>query len=152
PNVQLLATTHSPLIAASVELDEVIQFARNRQTRRVEVRRDQISRHGRDADEILTGPLFELPDTPSVGTQRRAARSDEIRALTSPTPEQIEERKALAQELFGERAPQLSRSTAKVLAAIEESVAEKVEAQSEEDKARVLAETEKLVERLLARS
>src|SRR5262249_9892698 len=107
PQMQLIATTHSPLVLNGLESKNIRNVVRSPLTHRVEIQEYEVKVKGQDASEILTGPLFGLEDTRDLETQAKEKKYDELRSLPSPTPEQLAERQALAQELFGPRASSL---------------------------------------------
>jgi predicted ATP-binding protein involved in virulence len=63
PNLQVIATTHSPLIVANAEPGEVVLLWRDAETRQVQVQRFEGSFQGWRADQIPTGPVFGLQNT-----------------------------------------------------------------------------------------
>jgi len=150
PKLQILTTTHSPLVAGSIDAQSVHHLVRSQETGGVEIRKYEMHLQGLEADEILTGPLFGLEDTRDLGTEREERRYDELRQLTSATPEEIAEREALAKRLFGEHAESLGRAAREVFAALQSSLTEKISADSAAEKARGLAEAERLIEKMLA--
>jgi hypothetical protein len=70
PNIQFIATTHSPLIVSGMDVQHITRLERDDDDRvtRVDVPADMTM--GR-ADQVLTGPLFGLPTTLDVETQAR---------------------------------------------------------------------------------
>jgi predicted ATP-binding protein involved in virulence len=70
PNVQIIATTHSPLIVGGMDPSQVLRFARNedRVIEQLEVEEDMTM--GR-TDQVLTGSLFGLKTTLDQVTQDR---------------------------------------------------------------------------------
>ena len=149
PGMQLIATTHSALVLSGLEDTNVMHVVRSPETHRVEIRKYEMKLKGLETDEILTGPLFGLHDTRDLGTQAKERRYDQLRSLPSPTPEEVAERRALARDLFGSRAPSLESAST----AIAEALQRKPEGDltpSSEERARLLAEAEKLIEKTLA--
>ncbi|ETX07485.1 AAA family ATPase [Candidatus Entotheonella palauensis] len=69
PNVQFMATTHSPLVVSGMQADQVFRFERDAEGRveRIEVPQDML--FGR-ADQILTGRGFDLLSTSDYETQK----------------------------------------------------------------------------------
>ena len=66
PNVQVIATTHSPLLVGGMRREEVWIAQRNPQEKRsITLERPPIDFEGMRADEILTSPLFGLVTTRS---------------------------------------------------------------------------------------
>jgi energy-coupling factor transporter ATP-binding protein EcfA2 len=149
-NLQILTTTHSPMVAGSVDGTSVLHVFRQEDKRDSAVRRHEIVLQGLEADEILTGPLFGLEDTRDVGTEGDELRYDHLRQLPAPTEQENEERKALAVRLFGKRAEIVGRASKAVFAALEASLSEKLKSDSPGENARRLAEAEGLIEKRLA--
>lgn len=149
PNMQLIATTHSALVLNGLDDRNVMHIVRSPETHKVEIRRYEMKLKGLETDEILTGPLFGLQDTRDLGTQDKEKRYDELRALSSPTAEQLAERLALAEELFGSRAASIDSTSKAIIEALRETTREEP-MPSAEERARRLAEAEKLIERTLA--
>jgi len=61
PNLQVIATTHSPLVVANSRQGEVLHLCRI--GGEVSVEKLAISFEGLRADQVLTGPAFRLPTT-----------------------------------------------------------------------------------------
>ena len=57
--MQVIATTHSPLVVAGLDVEEVTRFMRDETGAVVQVSLDRDMTEGR-ADQILTGDLFGL--------------------------------------------------------------------------------------------
>ena len=62
PNVQFIATTHSPLIVAGMEQNEVC-LIRRESDGRVGLSRPPLDMRRWRADQVLTGPMFDLAST-----------------------------------------------------------------------------------------
>jgi energy-coupling factor transporter ATP-binding protein EcfA2 len=69
PNVQIICTTHSPMIAGSVPVDSIVVLRRADQTLEVLTKDKLPNVKGWSADQILTSLLFELPTTRNVQTE-----------------------------------------------------------------------------------
>ncbi len=83
PRLQFIFTSHSPLIAGSVEWMNIIHLTHGRQ-HRTTVNQFQESIHGLDADQILVSSLFGLESTRAVPKRKqlqeltiRARRGDD---------------------------------------------------------------------------
>ena len=79
PNVQVIATTHSPLVVAGLKVEEVTRFMRDEAGAVVQVSLDEDMTEGR-ADQILTGDLFGLDSTFTLAPSN-AALMDEYKVL-----------------------------------------------------------------------
>jgi ActR/RegA family two-component response regulator/energy-coupling factor transporter ATP-binding protein EcfA2 len=69
PNLQLIATTHSPMVAGSVDRSSVRVLKRGSDG--IEVLSDLPSVDGWRADQILTSVYFDLPTTRNTDTESR---------------------------------------------------------------------------------
>ncbi|UCH69840.1 MAG: AAA family ATPase [Candidatus Bathyarchaeota archaeon] len=89
PNVQFIATTHSPLIVGGMRKDQVVRLARNESgiVQKVEIPADMLL--GR-ADQILTGDLFGLASTLSLGEEgeKLMAEYEKLLGISKKTKEQ----------------------------------------------------------------
>lgn len=98
PNVQYVATTHSPLVVGGMDARQVIRYVRNGHGRvsRVEVTDEMLV--GR-ADQILTGKLFGMKTTLDQQTQRAMDRYKVLLGTEARGPEEDEEFRRLHREL-----------------------------------------------------
>jgi predicted ATPase len=96
PNVQFIATTHSPLVVAGLQPEQVFRFARGEDGRVVQLTVDVEMLRGR-ADQILTGELFGLETTVDPVTGQKM---DRYRDLLGKSPRTGDEESEL-QELQG---------------------------------------------------
>jgi predicted ATP-binding protein involved in virulence len=60
PSLQVIATTHSPLIVPSLERGEVFSLTRNPETKKIDVEKISEDFRGYRADQVLTSRLFSL--------------------------------------------------------------------------------------------
>lgn len=98
PNAQLIGTTHSPLVIASAEANEVF-VARRHDGGAVTFQRPQIAFDGFRADQILTSPLFGLSTTRSESSRSSIDRYAELLGKEHPTPNEEDELDALRAKL-----------------------------------------------------
>jgi hypothetical protein len=98
PNVQYLATTHSPLVVGGMQGRHVTRFVRDDEghTVSVEVRDDMLV--GR-ADQILTGRLFGMKTTLDQQTQQSMERYKTLLGMKTRRPEEDVEFQRLNREL-----------------------------------------------------
>jgi hypothetical protein len=150
-NLQILATTHSALVAASVETQSVIHLSTSRPAHSVQVRRYDMDLQGLDANDILTGPMFGLDDTRDIGTEVAELRYYELRKLPTPTQQELAEREVLAKRLFGHRTEYSAADSKEILDAIRTSLYERLQATTPQEKALRLAEAEAMIEMMLTR-
>jgi predicted ATPase len=111
PRMQLIATTHSPLVINGLDARNILHVGRGSDGL-VSIRRYELKVKGREPEEILSGPLFGLDETRDTGTERQEARYDELRSIPNDqrTAAQEAERQELAKALFGRRAEQVESS------------------------------------------
>jgi len=105
PNVQVIATTHSPLVVAGLEVAEVTRYVRDETGAVVEVSIDEDMTEGR-ADQILTGDLFGLQSTFTLA-HSNARLMDEYKVLLgkSDRTEAQEQRFIELDRLLQDRVP-----------------------------------------------
>jgi hypothetical protein len=96
PNVQFIATTHSPLVVAGLEPEQVFRFVRGEDGRLARLPVDVEMLRGR-ADQILTGDLFGLKTTVDPVTGRKMDRYRDLLGKSRRTDEEESE----IQELQG---------------------------------------------------
>ena len=70
PRVQFIATTHSPLIVGGLGPNELYHFRRDLELDEVAVTRMREGFQGYSADQILTSPVFNLPTSVDLETER----------------------------------------------------------------------------------
>jgi SIR2-like domain/AAA domain, putative AbiEii toxin, Type IV TA system/AAA domain len=78
PKLQVVATTHSPLVVGTVEPYNVVRFARDPLTHALSVDRLEGSFRGWRADQILTSPAFGLDTTIDLETQEELDEYTEL--------------------------------------------------------------------------
>jgi tetratricopeptide (TPR) repeat protein len=88
PRLQVIASTHSPLIVANTQKGEVFHLHRKRNE--IEVEKLTISFEGLRTDQVLTGPAFRLPTTLDPETKKLR---DEYTVLLGKNRIQSEERR-----------------------------------------------------------
>ncbi|WLD15131.1 AAA family ATPase [Planctellipticum variicoloris] len=76
PKMQFIFTSHSPLVAGSLEWMNIITLKAGEKSNRTTVKRLEESIHGLDADQLLVSGLFGLKTT------RSRAKSSELNRLT----------------------------------------------------------------------
>jgi hypothetical protein len=92
PRAQFVASSHSPLIAGSLEAKSIVRFLRREG--KVVLERPDGSFQGWRADQILTGPLFGLETSRDLRTQEQLRRYTELAAkedLDEVEQEQLQE-------------------------------------------------------------
>jgi hypothetical protein len=79
PRIQFIFTSHSPLVAGSVEWMNILTLRVQRGRNRTVVKRFSKSIHGLDADQVLVSDFFGLSST-RAGLKRSRLQSLTIRA------------------------------------------------------------------------
>src|SRR5207248_6759045 len=87
PNVQVIATTHSPLIVAGMPAEQVIRLRRDSHGTVVQVPVTSGSTMGR-TDQLLTGRLFDLPTALDPETERQIVEYQKLLTMSTRTEEQ----------------------------------------------------------------
>jgi predicted ATP-binding protein involved in virulence len=102
PNVQFIASTHSPLIVGGMSKEEVDRFTiRKGKIEKVDFEPDMTL--GR-TDQILTGELFGLPTTLDATTQKAMERYEVLLGKSKRTPDEDAEVRQL-ERTIEERIP-----------------------------------------------
>jgi predicted ATP-binding protein involved in virulence len=89
PKTQIIASTHTPLVAAGVaDIDEscLLKLERDENNEIKIVTIDQAEIAGKRADQILTSPAFDLLTTRNNKSHDEVDRYTELLAKSSPTP------------------------------------------------------------------
>lgn len=110
--IQLIATTHSPLVLASAEplfdakTDAWFDFdlRRTAEGASVELRKRDFVRQG-DASAWLTSEAFDLKEPTSVEAERAVTRALALFVDQSPTPDAVSEVDGLLRKSLGEQDP-----------------------------------------------
>ncbi|MGV3617316.1 MAG: AAA family ATPase [Fimbriimonas sp.] len=101
PNIQVIASTHSPLVVGGLSVTEVVKFSRRGPNEPVEMTSvDPDMMIGR-ADQVLTGDLFDLRTTLVLDAEGEAMMQEykKLLATGKRTPEEEERFYALHVEL-----------------------------------------------------
>lgn len=89
PNVQVIATTHSPLLVAGMKRTELYIARRDPATpAHIDVFRSPVEPEGLRADQILTTPLFGLQSSRSPKVNEKIKRYSALLAKREPSEEQ----------------------------------------------------------------
>ncbi len=75
PNIQFILTSHSPLVASSLEWMNIITLKLNDEKNETDVKRLEQSIHGLDADQVLISDFFGLETSRA---SEKARRLDEL--------------------------------------------------------------------------
>jgi hypothetical protein len=94
PNVQVIATSHSPLLAGALRGKEMCVLERDRRTGRVAPLKFDVDFYGRSSQEILTSVVFGLQSDRNPETERLIHRYYDLFEKVDPT---VEEKKELAE-------------------------------------------------------
>jgi WD40 repeat protein/energy-coupling factor transporter ATP-binding protein EcfA2 len=99
PNVQFIATTHSPLLVPSLKSNEIIRLKRDTESNKIVIDLPGLNVENYRSDQILTSPLFGLQSSLSPEKEDQLRRYYELSTKESLTPEQDEEWFSLSQNL-----------------------------------------------------
>jgi predicted ATP-binding protein involved in virulence len=98
PRIQVIATSHSPMVAGSVPKESLVVLRRERDLINVMAETPDVK--GLRADQILTGPLFDLKTTRDIETERKLAEySDWLQELGPEDPKVRDRARELAATL-----------------------------------------------------
>ena len=87
PRMQFVFTSHSPLVAGSLEWMNIITLKTSSKTNRTRARRLEQSIHGLDADQILLTDFFGMRSTMAPAKRRQLNElTDQIRAGDKSAP------------------------------------------------------------------
>ena len=99
PNIQVIATTHSPLLVPSLKRNEMIRLRRKPGVPGIIVEVPQYDFQNLRANQILTSPLFELESSLSPAVAEITARYTELMAKDQRTESEQTELERLALQL-----------------------------------------------------
>jgi energy-coupling factor transporter ATP-binding protein EcfA2 len=105
PNVQFIATTHSPLIVGGMPASQLFRFSRGVSGKVEMVELEEDTAMGR-SDQVLRGQLFDLPVTLDNETEKLMADYQVV--LADPKPEARKRQAELERQLM----PRLPRASA----------------------------------------
>ncbi len=139
PRLQLIATSHSPLIVTSLRKEEVLVLHRVKQQLRAE--RPSVDMKGYRADQVLTSHLFGLDSTLAPETQQALRTYTELSAKEEPTDAEQRTLASLAKTLQVRLPSPLEREDARrAYQLIRESLDGKLREVPAEQKQRILDE------------
>lgn len=151
PKLQVIATTHSPLMIANSEAGELMRI--QREGAELTVEPIATSMEGYRADQILTTNAFGLTTTRGVRTEERRRRYAELLGRKERSPDEEVEFKAIEQELeAGPRAGETpaGRSAADLLDAQLRMQIQKAVESADGNKEALLGELEKYAAKVKA--
>lgn len=153
PEVQVVATTHSPLIVAALAPEEILLARRHPADRRILIEKPEMSLQGLRADQILTSPLFKLESTRDPETHRRLMRYSDLATRDQLLPEQEAELQALARELeIRLPAPAEREEARQAMTMIEDALDERLKKVPIEKQKKVLQEAKVLWQEIMTGS
>src|SRR6185503_10716279 len=97
PSMQLIATTHSPLMIADLPSDRVFHVVRD-ENRCVDIRQYEMKLEKLESNQILTSPLFGLDYTRGETMEKAYEEYARLRTQQDADPKRLDK---LALELFG---------------------------------------------------
>jgi energy-coupling factor transporter ATP-binding protein EcfA2 len=139
PRLQVLGTTHSPLMVPSLEARQVVVFKRD--GKKVTAVTQQHALKGYRADQVLTSPVFGLDSSLAPETQEALEEYVDLSSRDKLTASEEQRRRTLAAQLQI-RLPSTGESeeARKAYEVLRESLEAKVEAIPVEERRKVLAE------------
>jgi hypothetical protein len=99
PKLQIVASTHSPLIVPSLESEEIIRLARDPKTGQIRAGAPAYDVKVYRSDQILTSPLFGLGSSLSPIMEKQVREYTRLAATDHLTPEDRKRLEELAFEL-----------------------------------------------------
>lgn len=105
PNVQFIATTHSPLVIGGMSARQVVRFGKDKTTGKpvlLPVPPDATFGY---TDQVLTSMLFDLPTSLDRTTEIKKIGFNELYQKNSRSPDEEEEYETLRQELIARVPP-----------------------------------------------
>lgn len=144
PKLQLIATTHSPLVAGAMEPNEVTRVRRLEDSADIVAEPITESLQGMRADQVLTSSAFDLDTTRDPETVRMMSSYSELLGRTSRTDEEEAEFNELSQKLR-ERVPTFPETPAARagLGVLEKSILDQLEGRPPEEKQQILEEADR---------
>ncbi len=145
PHLQVIATTHSPLIVGNMKSGEVYHLRRE-SSGSVRVQRIKQAFAGFRADQILTSPAFNLDTTVSVRGKQTMEEYARLLGTANRTPEeeaQLQELSALIETTFplhGETAEEREAA-----ALLDQILVKELQNQPEENRRKILTGAERLL-------
>jgi hypothetical protein len=147
-DLQFVATTHSPLVVGSVKEGALWALERRRDGT-IAKERLEPAFEGWRADQILTSNAFDLPLAQDEATERRLKDYWNLRTKPNPTAEDQRRAEAMARELdLALPPPEDSPIKMRAATIVREWYAREARAGTEEEKRRLLAETEEFLARM----
>ena len=139
PNIQFIATTHSPLITYGLETDEIIVARRAAEGEDAEgkviVERSTMDPSAFYADQILTSPLFDLETSGDPAHYKATIRYTELSAKDSRTEQEESELEELSEKLDVRLPTPFEREEARIAwEAIQGAFEEQIKQMSEADR------------------
>jgi len=145
PNVQFIATTHSPLAIGGMDVRQVIRLVRDEEGRVVRREVDPDMTMGR-TDQVLTGSLFGLETTLDKQTQDKIGRYRELVGKGKRDPDEEEEFQDLRKTLeFRIPAPQETLAERRAQELLQALLLEQVGADYPEVQQQLLEKAEQLL-------
>jgi energy-coupling factor transporter ATP-binding protein EcfA2 len=147
PGVQIIATTHSPLIVGSLQADELVRLRRRDGV--IEADSLETSFQGWRADQILTGPAFDLDTTIDDDTDSLRQEYTSLLGKTNRSPREQARFGALERQIE-QRVPGHLETPAEREAydLLQEWLLERIASQPDDRKEIILREARKLLAEL----
>lgn len=149
PGLQLIATTHSPLVAGSMESSEVTRIRRDPDSGDIVVEPIVEALKGMRADQILTSPAFDLETTRDRETVEMMNRYRQLLGVTQRSESEQAEFERVSGQLR-QRVPTSPETPVErtALGVLEESILQQLEGRPLEEKQQILAEADRYLAEL----
>jgi len=99
PNIQVIATTHSPLLVPSLKPNEIIRLRREPGVKGIIVEVPQYDLQQYRTNQILTSPLFDVESSLGPGVEKILASYTELASKDAPSEDEQRELERLAFQL-----------------------------------------------------
>jgi hypothetical protein len=144
PNVQVVATTHSPLVVGNAEPSEVVRFTRDPESNLLTEDRLEGSFRGWYADQILTSEAFGLETTLDTQTQRDLDEYAGLLAKRRLVPAEAQRFESLSQhiETTIPRHPETEEGR-EARQLVEEWATERFREKPEDERRKIMAEVDR---------
>jgi hypothetical protein len=140
PGLQVIASTHSPLLGGNLEVGELIKFTRGENGISVEPLEESFK--GYRADQILTGSAFGLESSRNPEWEAKRQRYADLLGQSTVGKAEQEELEHLEAELTGAPRSQETHAGRQGAQLVDEAVRQRLKEMplSDEDKKKILAE------------
>jgi len=141
PNVQFIVTSHSPLVVAGLQPEEVLVFRRGDE--QISVKHPPLDTRGWRADQLLTSPLFGLDGTRDPDIDRQIERYTFLSTRQTLAADEQHELVSVANSLRLKLPSEQERAEARTASTlIEAATQERLRQMSADERNKILRELE----------